>query len=639
MTTAKIRDPATCAALDEFHTHHVDLELEINMAAKRVTGVATLAVKRLNETATTLCLDVFHLTIRSVCVALPEEDTIAAQWTVKPFTVFGEMLEVELPEELALAAAFELTIRYETDTESPGVCWLEKEQTAGKKLPFMYTQGQEVLNRSFFPCQDSPSVRVTYTASVVVPKELVCVMSAKLCGVDDYVPGEEGEKDVIPTEKKFTFEMKQSIPVYLVAMAVGDLVEAEVGPRSSIWTEPSMIDAATKEFDGVLEEYLTIGERLFGDYLWERYDMLVMPPSFPYGGMENPRLTFVSPCTIAGDKSLVSIVAHELSHSWFGNLVTNATWSDFFLNEGFTMYAERRITEVSHGRPLSCLNAKLGEALLREEISSLGEQSPLTRLRVPLDEGIDPGDCYNQCAYEKGYAFVCYLRSLVGSDTVFDDFLKRYCAEYRFQSIPAETMIAFYLKSFPELANAAGTDLKDGISFNTWLNEPGYPPFTPDLSDAEGIMQNCESLTFHWRSSSTPVQPSVLYLSEEAKQWEAQPVLYLLDCCLETKFSDADVVIALGDTLSLWDSHNSEILFRWALVLIKNDVTTKLSVVHRFLEMQGKQKFQLPIYRLLTASSNEEVRKFAVDTYTATKNMLHVMVRDRIELLLAAMQK
>ncbi|KAJ8571305.1 hypothetical protein ON010_g5531 [Phytophthora cinnamomi] len=413
-------------------------------------------------------------------------------------------------------------------------------------------------------------------------------MSAKLCDVEDCVPEEEdgGEKQVTPTKKKFTFEMKQSIPVYLVAMAVGDLVEAEVGPRSSIWTEPCMIETATKEFDGVLEEYLAIGERLFGEYLWERYDILVMPPSFPYGGMENPRLTFVSPCTIAGDKSLVSstllavdgrsvpFVAHELSHSWFGNLVTNATWSDFFLNEGFTMYAERRITEESHGRPLSCLDAKLGEALLREEISSLGEKSPLTRLRVPLDEGIDPGDCYNQCAYEKGYAFVCYLRSLVGSNEVFDDFLKRYCAEYRFRSIPAESMIAFFLKSFPELANAAGTDLKGDISFNTWLNEPGFPHFTPNLSDAQEIMQNCESLAFHWRSSSTPVQPSVLYLSEEAKQWEAQPVLYFLDCCLETKFSDTDVVIALGDTLSLWDSHNSEILFRWALVLIRNSVVT-----------------------------------------------------------------
>ncbi|KAH7479554.1 Aminopeptidase B [Phytophthora ramorum] len=638
MASAPTRDPATCAALDEFQTHHVDLELHVDMGKKRVSGMATLSVRRLSD-ASALRLDVFHLNIRSVCVALPEEETIAAQWSVKPFTSFGETLEVEIPDELALASAFELSIRYETDPQSPGVCWLEKEQTAGKKLPFVYTQGQEVLNRSFFPCQDSPSVRVTFTASVVVPRELVCVMSAKLCGVEDYVPEEEeGKKEVTSTEKKFTFEMKQSIPVYLVAMAVGDLVEAEVGPRSSIWTEPCMIEAATKEFDGVLEEYLTIGERLFGEYLWERYDMLVMPPSFPYGGMENPRLTFVSPCTIAGDKSLVSIVAHELSHSWFGNLVTNATWSDFFLNEGFTMYAERRITEVSHGRPLSCLDAKLGEALLHEEISSLGEQSPLTRLRVPLDEGIDPGDCYNQCAYEKGYAFVCYLRSLVGSDAVFDDYLKRYCAEYRFQSIPAETMIAFFLKSFPELANASGTDLKSGISFNTWLHEPGYPRFTPDLADAQELMQNCESLAFHWQSSSTPVQPSVLYLSEEAKQWEAQPVLYFLDCCLETKFSSADVVIALGDTLALWDSRNSEILFRWALVLTRNGVVSKLPVVRRFLEMQGKQKFQLPVYRLLTSSSNDAVRKFAAETYAVTKNMLHVMVCDRIELLLASMR-
>lgn len=220
---------------------------------------------------------------------------------------------------------------------------------------------------------------------------------------------------------------------------------------------------------------------------------------------------------------------------------------------------------------------------------------------------------------------------------VFDDFLKQYCAEYRFQSIPAETMVAFFLKSFPELANSSGTNLKGDISFNTWLNEPGYPHFMPDFSDALEIMQNCESLAFHWRSSSIPVQTSVLYLSEEAKQWEAQPILYFLDCFLDTKFSSAEVVIALGDTLSLWDSHNSEILFRWALVLIRNGVISKLPVVRRFLEMQGKQKFQLPVYRLLTSSSNDEVCKFATETYAATKSMLHVMVRDRIELLLGAM--
>ena len=222
---------------------------------------------------------------------------------------------------------------------------------------------------------------------------------------------------------------------------------------------------------------------------------------------------------------------------------------------------------------------------------------------------------------------------------MFDDFLKRYCAEYRFQSIPAETMIAFFLESFPELANASKTDLKDGISFNTWLNEPGYPQFVPDYSDAREIMQNCESLASHWRSSPTPMQLSTLSLTEEAKKWEARPMLYFLDCFLETKFSSAEVVIVLGDTLSLWESRNSEILFRWTLVLIKNIVISKLSIVRRFLEMQGKQKFQLPVYRLLTSSSNDEVREFGRDTYAATKSSLHVMVRDRIELLLESVPK
>ncbi|CEG42911.1 aminopeptidase b [Plasmopara halstedii] len=633
-----MRDPATCATLDQFQMVHVDLELDIQMDLKRVSGVSTLLVKKLSDAVTTFSLDVCHLIIHSVYVALPEkEDKSAAHWSVKPFTSFGDMLEVDLPEELALARAFRVMVHYDTDPKSPAICWLEKEQTMDKKLPFMYTQGQEVLNRSLFPCQDSPSIRITYSAAVIVPKELVCVMGARLCSVEDYKVGDtDEESNAIAQKRKFRFEMKQSIPTYLVAMAVGNLVEAKLSRRSSIWAEPCMLEAATREFDGVLEEYLAIGEQLFGDYQWERYDMLVMPPSFPYGGMENPRLTFVSPCVIAGDKSLVSIVAHELSHSWFGNLVTNATWSDFFLNEGFTMYAERRIIEVSRGRPLSCLHAKLGEAQLREEIYSLGELSPLTRLRVPIDEGIDPGDCYNQCAYEKGYAFVCYLRSLVGSDAVFDNFLKRYCAEYCFQSIPAETMINFFLANFPEFANAAGTDLKSGISFDTWLNEPGHPRFTPDFSDAQVIMQNCEVLASHWRSAAYPVQSTILYLSEEAKQWEAHALLYFLDCCQEAEFLNAGAVCSLGDHLSLWDSNNSEILYRWSLILIKNNITSKLPVVRRFLEMQGKQKFHLPVYRSLTSSPKNEMRKFASETFAFTKNKLHVMVRNRIELLLTA---
>lgn len=279
-----------------------------------------------------------------------------------------------------------------------------------------------------------------------------------------------------------------------------------------------------------------------------------------------------------------------------------------------------------------CLNAKLGEALLREEISSLGEDSPLTRLRVPLEQGIDPGDCYNHCAYEKGYDFVCYLRKLAGSDEAFDGFLRRYCEQFRFQSIPAEDMMAFFLECFP--LHADKSELKGDIGFHEWLNAPGYPRFVPDLSDAQDVMESCETLAFYWRSSSAPVQANVLYLTEEAKSWEVFQLLYFLDCCFEATFAGPEVVIALGDALSLWHSKNSEVLFRWAQVLVKNEVLSKLDVVGAFLKMQGKQKFQIPLFRLLTGSPNQAVRQLAVDTYAESKSFLHVMVRDRIETLL-----
>uniref|UniRef100_K3X8J9 Peptidase M1 leukotriene A4 hydrolase/aminopeptidase C-terminal domain-containing protein n=1 Tax=Globisporangium ultimum (strain ATCC 200006 / CBS 805.95 / DAOM BR144) TaxID=431595 RepID=K3X8J9_GLOUD len=647
-------DPATCAALMQFRMHHVALRVAVDMRAKKVAGEAELHITRVaGSTVAVLQLDVFHLTIHAVHARAAHVDaerdggrasnvaSLAAAWRVKPFTSFGDALEIELPLELVDAQAFVVTIQYETNEDSPGVCWLTKEQTAGKTLPYMYTQGQEVLNRSFFPCQDSPSVRITYTASVCVPAELVCVMSAKLCGVEESKTDASADKVdgavVQQRWKHFQFEMTQSIPVYLVAMAVGDLVAAEVGPRSSIWTEPCMLEKATREFEGVIEKYLCIGESLFGEYVWERYDVLVMPPSFPYGGMENPRLTFVSPSLIAGDQSLSSVIAHEIAHSWFGNLATNATWSDFFLNEGFTMYAERRITEVAHGRSLMCLNAKLGEALLHEEIEALGGDSPLTRLRVPLEQGIDPGDCYNQCAYEKGYAFVSYLRSLAGSDKVFDDFLKAYCAKFRFQSIAAEDTLRFFLEYFPHLQAAGNASEVNGpISFSTWLHAPGYPQYKPELSEAQEIMEHCEALAYHWGASQLAVLANVVYLTEEARTtWPVFQRLYFLDCCLNESFANALVVIALGDTMRLWDSANSEVRFRWSLVLIKNEVLAKLDDgVGAFLESQGKQKFQIPVYRALTTSGNPKVRAFATQIYARTKASLHVMVRDRIELLL-----
>lgn len=320
-STRSTTDPATCSALDAFQLHHVALRLDVDMTTRTIAGEAQLHIRRAPGTSNSsqrLQLDIFHLQIHSVRVQpvplsrgddeIGGDRLLDAVWSVKPFTSFGDALEIELPQELQDEREFVFTIKYETDSESPGVCWLAKEQTAGKSLPYMYTQGQEVLNRSFFPCQDSPSVRITYSASVVVPTELVCVMSAKLCSVDNSVAAGSTAAE---SRTRYNFEMQQSIPVYLVAMAVGDLVSADVGPRSSIWTEPCMLEASKREFEGVIEKYIRTGEELFGEYQWERYDVLVMPPSFPYGGMENPRLTFVSPSLIAGDQSLSSGTDHS----------------------------------------------------------------------------------------------------------------------------------------------------------------------------------------------------------------------------------------------------------------------------------------------------------------------------------------
>lgn len=318
-----MEDPATCSDLSAFRLQHVDLEMDVDMKSKRIQSQALLRVRRLAQGSSVLRLDVFHMNISQVKVQRlhaklkteHEADDLETTWAVKPFTSFGEILEITLPAEITQEQEFAIQVQYTTQPTSPGVCWLEKEQTAGKKLPYMYTQGQEVLNRCLFPCQDSPSVRITYTAAVAVPNPLVCVMSAKLCSVEPVALSsttstavEDSESLKLSTGSKtcYRFEMQQSIPVYLVAMAVGDLVSADVGPRSSIWTEPCMLEAARSEFDGILETYISVGERLFGEYLWERYDVLVMPPSFPYGGMENPRLTFISPCNIAGDRSLSS---------------------------------------------------------------------------------------------------------------------------------------------------------------------------------------------------------------------------------------------------------------------------------------------------------------------------------------------
>ncbi|KAM8977276.1 aminopeptidase B [Pelodytes ibericus] len=609
-----VEDVATASSYQDFQLQHMHLELEVDVDSRKLRGSERLKLRVLRETGE-LKLD-SHPTMQVLRAQLDGEPGQDLHWEGRPFTRYGSVIVLRLPESLLPAAEIGVTIEYEAN-ESPGVCWLEPQQTAGKKKPFMYTQGQAVLNRCFFPSFDTPAVKSTFSANIKVPEGFTAIMSANNWD-------RQGNT--------FIFNMTQPIPCYLVALVVGDIVSAEVGPRSRVWTEPCLIEAAKTEFNGVIEEFLSVGENLFGPYVWGRYDVLFMPPSFPFGGMENPCITFVTPCLLAGDRSLADVIIHEISHSWFGNLVTNANWGEFWLNEGFTMYAQRRITTKLYGSAYSCLETAIGRALLRQHMDSSGEDHPLNKLRVKIEPGVDPDDTYNETPYEKGYCFVSYLGHLTGDQSKFDAFLRAYVDKFKFQSITADEALEFYLDYFPDL-KARGVEKISGFEFDRWLNTPGWPPFLPDLSLGDSLMKPAEDLAVLWASSPLDMEAIV---KVDIKPWKTFQLIYFLDRVLERSPLPSGNVEELGKFYpKISDASNAELRLRWGQIVVKNDHQSHFHKVKDFLLIQGKQKYTLPLYRVMQAGS-ESARALARETFNLTSEQLHFNVKNYVKKILDA---
>jgi len=421
---------------------HLDLDIAVDFDKKQLSGKATYDILK-DENAKEI-----HFDSRNLAISKVEVNGKKVNFKLKKGdAIHGDDLIIPLTKE-----AKKVTIYYQTIGNNDALQWLNKQQTADKKNPFLFTQGQAILTRSWIPIQDSPQIRITYDATVKVPANLMAVMSAK--------NPKEKTKDGV-----YHFTMPQPISPYLIALAVGDITYKPISNRTGVYAENSIADKAQKEFEDT-EKMVQAAENLYGKYPWEQYDLLVLPPSFPFGGMENPRLTFVTPTVIAGDKSLTSLVAHELAHSWSGNLVTNATWDDFWLNEGFTVYFERRIMESVYGKDYANMLAVIGRQDLDETLEMFKNEPENTKLKLDLKDK-NPDDGMTDIPYEKGFLFLKTIESKVGKEKM-DVFLKKYFSEHPFSTITTERFIDYLNKNLLK---------PNHISFNVneWIYQPGIP--------------------------------------------------------------------------------------------------------------------------------------------------------------------
>ncbi|XP_045483856.1 leukotriene A-4 hydrolase isoform X2 [Pieris rapae] len=586
-------DPSSYSRPELAVVKHVDLKLNVDFENKQLTGEALLTVHVL-DSIQELILDSSNLTIESI----ESEDGKTLNFTLDdPVPNYGSKLTIPLPEPATADQNLKIRIKYKTSPSATALQWLEPKQTSGKKYPYMFSQCQPIHARSILPCQDSPAVKFTYNAEVTAPEPFTVLMSA--------IKGNSSEKA--------TFRQPVPIPSYLLAIAVAVLESRELGPRSHVWSEKEEIDRSAWEFADT-EKYLQAAERLCGPYQWTQYDLLVLPPSFPYGGMENPCLTFVTPTLLAGDRSQADVIVHEIMHSWTGNLVTNRNFEHFWLNEGFTVFLERKVgasliadkEEAHRSRDFSSL---LGLQELTETVKfELGERNPLTSLVVDL-AGVHPDDAFSTVPYEKGSLFLRYLEDLLGGSEVFDDFLRSYLDKFQRQSIDTDQFKAYLLDYFKD------NEALKGVDWSTWLHKSGMPPVIPayDTSMTKAVTV----LLAKVNDTSSNLEYS------DVLAFTPQQMINFLQALIDQDPLPLDRLRNMGKMYKIDTSKNSEIVYRWLRLCIRSRDESKLSEALQFVNNQGRMKYVRPIYRDLY--NWEAVRERAVENFLKNEpNMMHV---------------
>lgn len=593
-------DPHSYAQPEQAVVKHLDLDIKVDFDKEQISGKAVWMIEN-KAGADEIVFDDSQLTISKVTLGKDEKETTFKLGKVDKS--LGQPLQVTIEENTEI-----VNIYYSTNKGAAALQWLNKQQTAGKQHPYLFTQSESIAARSWIPCQDSPGIRFTYNAHVTVPKELMALMSAE-------------NPQAKNTTGAYEFKQTKAIPSYLLALAVGDIAFKAVDNRTGVYAEPSVLNKAVYEFSD-MGKMVSAAEKLYGPYRWGRYDLLILPPSFPFGGMENPNLNFITPTIIAGDRSLVNIICHELAHSWSGNLVTNKTWNDFWLNEGFTNYFERRIVEVLYGKNEAEMQEEFGRQALDEAVKDMADKPEDTHLKGNY-KGRNADEGTNDIAYEKGYFFLRTIESVVGRAKL-DTFLRAYFDSHAFTSVSTEDFVDYLNKNLVK----GNAELEKKIRVKDWVYGPGIPSniaFSKDLWKEGGKYDEINGMVRIWLNN--PMYNPNIFRQKVVTTNEKR---YLLSRVPEKiTFDQMDY---LDLTFKFTASNNTDIQLAWYVRAIKNNYKVADKRIREYLIENGRMWHIIPIYKELLKT--EAGRKKAMEIYKVARPNYHPMTYNYLDKLL-----
>ncbi len=584
------RDPHTWSKPNSARVVHLDWNAKVNFDTKTIEAIATYDIDNRTDT-NAIVLDAKGLQISGVQVDGQAVNYVLSE--EKPF--IGSALSIPID-----SASKKISIAYTTTDAAEALLWVDGES------PFLFTQSQAILGRTWIPCQDSPGVRITYTATVQVPSNLMALMSAE-------------NPTAKSTNGSYSFKMDQPIPAYLIALAVGDIAFKPIGASTGVYAQPQLIDRAASEFSE-MQQMVDAAEKLYGKYVWGRYDVLVLPAAFPFGGMENPKLTFATPTILAGDKSLVSLVAHELAHSWSGNLVTNATWNDFWLNEGFTVYFEQRIMEAVYGRERSEMLAQLARQELDATLLDLKQSnmSGDTRLKLALEDR-SPDDGMTDIAYNKGYFFLRLIEETVGREKM-DAFLKSYFETHAFQVMETESFLAYLRK------NLLTPEQEATINVQEWVYGEGLPENVPIVNTQKFML--VDNVRNAWETGR--IQANNIGWGKWSYQERVHFISNLAPSIHAGKLKELD------DNFEVTQTGNNEVLFAWLMKAIDRRYTPAYGRLHDFLTTVGRRKFVKPLYEEMLRTDQKAL---ALKIYAEARPHYHAVTVGSVDEILGEQKK